>query len=103
MKKIWTKLALLAILVTGVSLGASAQIYVTVHPRPPVIIRTERPSPAHVWIDEEWEPRGGTYVYAGGHWAAPPHPGWAWAPGHWRRGPRGEYWVGGHWRKGRRY
>ena len=99
MKKYLSKLALLSVIALAVSFTASAQIYVRVRPTVPVIVRPAPPSPAHVWIDEEWEPRGGSYVYAGGHWASPPHAGWAWIPGHWKRGGRGEWWVKGHWRR----
>jgi hypothetical protein len=99
MKKYLSKLALLSVIALAVSFTASAQIYVKIRPSVPVIVRPAPPSPTHVWIDEEWEPRGGTYVYAGGHWASPPHPGWAWIPGHWKREGRGEWWVKGHWRR----
>jgi hypothetical protein len=99
MKKHLMRIAMFAAIVLAVSFYASAQIYVTVHPERPVIVRPVAPSPVHVWIDEEWEAREGRYVFVGGHWAEPPHPGWAWIPGHWKRGARGEWWVGGHWRR----
>jgi WXXGXW repeat (2 copies) len=100
MQKFLSRIAILSVIVMAVSFSASAQVYVRVRPVAPVIVRPVAPSPAHVWIDEEWEPRGGKYVYAGGHWAAPPHPGWMWVSGHWRRhGPEGEQWVRGHWRR----
>jgi len=99
MKNRLIKLALAFAFVLGGSWAASAQIYVTVHPAVPVVVRPAAPSPAHVWVGEEWEGRGGQYVFVGGHWAAPPHPGWYWVPGHWRRGPRGDWWVKGHWRR----
>jgi WXXGXW repeat (2 copies) len=69
--------------------------------RPPIphYVRVAPPSPRHVWIDEEWEPRGGTYVFVGGHWAMPPHPGWHWMPGHWDQRPRGQVWIPGRWRR----
>jgi hypothetical protein len=38
--------------------SASAQIYVKIRPVAPVIVQTPQPSPAHVWIDEDWEPYG---------------------------------------------
>jgi hypothetical protein len=99
MKKHLLKIAVLAAIVLAGSFSASAQIYVTVRPPVPVVVRPVAPSPAHIWIDEEWEERGGRYAYVGGHWAAPPHPGWIWIPGHWKREPRGEWWVKGHWRR----
>ncbi|HKC69568.1 MAG TPA: hypothetical protein VKG26_15130 [Bacteroidia bacterium] len=66
----------------------------------PVVVATPQPSPAHVWVDEEWEPSGGVYVYGGGHWVSPPHPGYRWEKGYWRRhGHDGEEWVHGRWVK----
>ena len=78
---------------------ASAQVYVSVRPVWHPVPRPVAPSPRHVWIDEEWEARGGTYVAVGGHWAEPPHSGWAWVPGHWAHERRGDWWVAGHWRR----
>jgi WXXGXW repeat (2 copies) len=98
MKKYLSRAVMLSVLVLAVSFTASAQIYVKIRPVAPVIVRSAPPSPRHVWIDEEWEPRGGQYVYVGGHWASPPHRGWIWVPGHWNREGRGEWWVKGHWR-----
>ena len=93
-------MAISTVIALAISFSASAQIYVKVRPVAPVVVRTAAPSAAHIWIGEEWEPRGGTYAYVGGHWAAPPHPGWIWVPGHWKRHDRrGEVWVRGHWRK----
>ena len=100
MKKKLVKLAFLAMLIIAagaVSNTASAQVYVTVRPAWHPIVRPVAPSVRHVWIDEEWEVRGGHYVAVGGYWALPPHPGWVWIPGHWAREARGEYWIRGHW------
>jgi hypothetical protein len=104
MNKHLNKMLLMAVLVIAATLGsafsASAQVYVSVRPVwHPIEHRPPAPSRAHVWIDEEWENRGGNYVAVGGHWAAPPHPGWAWIPGHWAHERRGEYWIAGHWRR----
>jgi hypothetical protein len=98
MKKHFSKIALLSVIIMAVSFSVSAQIYVTVRPHPPVVVRAVAPSPAHVWIDEDWEERGGQYAYVGGHWALPPHRGYIWFPGHWKaEGRRGERWVKGRW------
>ncbi|HEV3410906.1 MAG TPA: YXWGXW repeat-containing protein [Puia sp.] len=100
MKKKVVKLAFLLALVIGAASytnTASAQIYVSVRPVWRPVERPVAPSPRHVWIDEEWEARNGTYVAVGGHWAEPPHPGWVWIPGHWSHGDRGHYWHRGHW------
>lgn len=100
MQKHLSRVAILAFIALIVSFTASAQIYVRIRPVAPVVVRTAAPSPAHVWVGEEWEPRNGQYVYVGGHWAAPPRPGSVWVPGHWRRHDRnGEEWIRGHWRR----
>ena len=82
------------------SLSASAQIYVKIRPVFPVVMQTERPGPAHVWVGEEWNEVGGNYTYAGGYWSAPPHPGYRWYAGHWNHHRKyGEHWVRGEWRR----
>ena len=77
--------------------NAQAQIIVKVRPRHAVVVRTPAPSPRHVWVEEDWAPQDGTYVWHGGYWAEPPHPGWIWRPGHWRNRPGGYVWIPGHW------
>jgi hypothetical protein len=100
MQKSLSKIVAFTAIILAVSFSASAQIYVKVRPTYTVVARPPAPSPAHVWVDEEWTPRGGTYVYSGGYWAAPPHPGYFWVRGHWaRHGYDGERWVPGHWRR----
>jgi hypothetical protein len=100
MQKLLSRIALLSAVVLAFSFSASSQIYVRVRPVAPVIVRPAPPSPAHVWIGEEWEPRGGSYAYVGGHWAVPPRRGYVWVPGGWRRhGRDGEMWTRGHWRR----
>ncbi len=94
----------LFILAVALSCGAysnssyAQEVVVGVRPVVPHYERVAAPSPRHVWIDEEWEARDGRYVFVGGHWAEPPHPGWIWIPGHWRDSPRGHVWISGHWR-----
>jgi hypothetical protein len=99
MKKLLSAIFVFAFFTMGISLSAAAQIYVKIRPAPPVVVRTVAPSPRHVWVEEEWRPNGNGYVYAGGYWAEPPHPGWIWIRGHWKRHERGDYWVPGHWRR----
>ena len=91
-------LVMLAFALTSGAFAANAQIFVKVRPERPHYERVAAPSPRHVWIDEEWEPRNGAYVFVGGRWAEPPRPRAVWIPGHWRTAPRGEVWVPGHWR-----
>lgn len=92
---------MLLILIVALFTGAQvsmAQIYIRVRPERPHYERVVAPSPRHVWIEEEWEPRGGQYVFSGGRWAEPPRPRAVWVAGHWRQRPRGWVWVPGHWR-----
>ena len=89
---------ILVLALTSGAYGSNAQIYVNVRPVVPHFVRPVAPSPRHVWIGEEWEPRGGAYVFVGGHWAEPPHGGMVWVSGHWRHTPHGDAWIAGHWR-----
>jgi len=96
MKKAIIKVSVLIFILCAVAIGASAQIYVHVRPVAPVIVRSERPSEAHIWIGDEWEPKGNAYRYSGGRWATPPHHGYAWVPGRWdHHNPDGDYWRRG--------
>jgi hypothetical protein len=100
MKKTLVKLLFSGALFLSLSYSATAQIYVNVRPVVPVVVRTTQPSPAHVWIGEEWEPNGREYRYAGGRWDSPPHPGYRYNQGYWRHhGRDGEEWVHGEWRR----
>jgi len=93
------KLMLASAAVFCMSYGVSAQVYVKVRPVMPVVVQTTRPSPAHVWIGEEWNEDGNGYKYSGGHWEAPPHEGYRWYPGHWSHdNSHGDRWVKGSWR-----
>ena len=101
--KTWSRFLVLAILVlSGVVNAVAQEIIITERPVRPHYEHVAAPSPRHVWIEEEWEPRGGRYVFAGGHWTEPPRPEMVWVPGFWERGPRGEVWVRGHWEERRR-
>ena len=100
MKRYVVKLAFLVIILVAVgSMSASAQVYVTVRPEFHRVVRPAAPSRTHVWIDEDWEYRDGHYVEVGGHWAAPPHPGWVWVPGRWAHARRGYQLIPGRWRR----
>jgi YXWGXW repeat-containing protein len=96
MNIIKTSLAMLAL--TFAVYTSNAQIEVKIRPERPHYERPVAPSPRHVWIDEEWEPRNGAYVFVGGRWAEPPHRGEHWVPGHWKDTPHGTIWKPGHWR-----
>ena len=101
MKKRIIQFMLIFIIFLGVSLSVSAQIYVKIRPNVPVYVQSERPGPNHVWIGEEWNEEGGTYVHSGNHWATPPQAGYKWYPGHWNHNRRyGHQWIHGNWRHG---
>ncbi len=90
----------LAITMSSGIASASAQIYVNLRPSLPVYIRTEAPSPRHVWVGEEWRERDGRYEWNGGHWVEPPHEGDRYNQGYWRHSSRGDRWQEGHWGHG---
>ncbi|MBA3829175.1 MAG: YXWGXW repeat-containing protein [Taibaiella sp.] len=92
------KIFLMLALISCAAFQSHAQLIVNLRPARPVYVRTVAPSPRHVWVEEEWENRGGRYEWAGGHWVAPPREGARFVPGHWRRRPGGEVWIPGHWR-----
>ena len=98
MKKVNRVLLLLLVALFSGALATNAQIVVNIRPERPHYQRVVAPTPRHVWVEEEWEPRGGGYVWAGGHWVLPPRPHAVWIPGHWKRHPRGWVWIRGHWR-----
>ncbi|MBS1947913.1 MAG: hypothetical protein JST47_09115 [Bacteroidetes bacterium] len=85
------------------SLTVSAQVYVAVKPVAPKAVRPSKPSPAYVWIEEDWNAKGGHYESAGSRWVLPPHPGWVWVPGRWVHSHKGWAWMPGHWRRARKY
>lgn len=99
MKNKLIKFLSLSLLIGGISFSASSQVYVTIRPSAPVIVRPPQPSHTHVWISNEWEPEGKSYRYSGGHWAAPPHGGDVYYQGRWKHGKKGHVWVPGGWKK----
>ena len=98
MKSLKKCLVVLVIVMGCFSYTSQAQIYVKIRPEHPRYERPVAPSPRHVWIDEEWEPRGGVYVNTGGHWAEPPREHARWQAGAWHRDNHGYRWNAGHWR-----
>ncbi len=98
MKKLKRILLLVAMAIYFGIYTGSAQIFVAVRPTRPHYERVVAPSPRHIWIEEDWEPRDRGYVFVGGHWAEPPRANVRWIPGHWRQKPRGWVWIRGHWR-----
>ncbi|MFT4031064.1 MAG: hypothetical protein QM669_01465 [Siphonobacter sp.] len=98
--KTFVKIFLLysALMLTGFL--SEAQIVVRVRPtRPAVVVRRPAaPSPRHVWVEEDWVPRGRRYTWHGGYWVTPPRPRAVWVPGHWEGRRRGQVWIQGYWR-----
>lgn len=90
---------LVMVLVGAGTFSVSAQVYVTVRPEWHRVERRPAGPRGNVWIEEDWEYRGGRYVAVGGHWASPPHPGWVWVPGRWVHERRGWQWIPGRWRR----
>ncbi len=96
------KLLFVVVLIAGSqfisSQGSAQEIFVKVRPAEPVYVRPPKPRPEHIWVEGEWEWRGGRYVYVNGFWA-PPRPGFHYVRGFWRHTNRGEVWVHGGWRR----
>lgn len=98
------KLTKTLVLLLLLSLGGAksyAQFVVRIRPERPVRVINRRPPPPsrdHVWVEEDWVPQNGTYVWHGGYWAAPPRRGAFYVQGHWKDTRRGTMWIPGHWR-----
>lgn len=96
-----TKTLILMVALFMASTASYAQFVVKVRPvRPTTVVvrRPAAPSPRHVWVEEDWVPKGNTYVWHGGYYAAPPRNGARYVRGHWRNTRRGSVWVAGRWR-----
>lgn len=92
------RITLVTALLSAISISGYSQIYIRMRPERPKYVRVAAPTTRHVWIEDDWEPRGGQYVFVGGRWAEPPRPKAVWAAGHWAKRPRGWVWIPGHWR-----
>ncbi len=97
MKKNKKLLLALAIAMFCGTYSASAQIYVHVRPIARVVVRTEQPSPQHVWVREDWRENNGRYEDRGGRWVAPPAEGYKYHEGHWDHSRQGHRWHQGGW------
>src|SRR5918911_1331366 len=101
MKKIFVKVFLAVLLITGLTSTSNAQRFcITVRPAAPVVVRPAYRPAGSVWIagDYVWGGPGAGYVWHPGYWARPPRPRAIWIGGHWSRERRGYYWIPGHWR-----
>ncbi|MBW4890794.1 YXWGXW repeat-containing protein [Mucilaginibacter sp. HMF5004] len=100
MKKITKVFALAAALTLSATLASQAQIVVRVRPNRPHVVyhRPPAPSPRHVWVEEDWAPRGRGYAWHGGHWEAPPRERAVYVPGRWEKRGHGQVWIAATWR-----
>jgi hypothetical protein len=89
----------LAVTMSCGAYSASAQIYVHARLTPRVVVRSEPPSPRHVWVHEDWQENNGRYEDNGGHWAEPPAEGYRYHEGHWDHSRQGHRWHEGGWNK----
>ena len=97
MKKYVVKVCLIVVLGISTGYAANAQF---VRERPVFVfgVRPVAPGPRHVWVEGEWQWRGGRYVPIEGYWGIPPAYSHRWIPGHWNRRRAGWFWIPGHWR-----
>ena len=75
----------------------SGQPVVGAPPAPPPEVVVGSPGPAYAWVPGYWS-WSGSWVWVGGRWVLPPHPGGVWVSGHWVRYPHGYVWIRGYWR-----
>ncbi len=90
MKK-FTRILFLAGALSVFSVTASHAQQITIRARladPPRVAPPPRPSPNHAWVEGEWVPNGGTYMYKAGYWSAAPRPHARWVRGHGEIHPR---------------
>jgi hypothetical protein len=81
---------------------ATAQVVVRIGPPPPRPVEVV-PAPPRAHRDWVWTPGyhrwdGRRYVWVGGHYMRPPHPGAVWVAGDWRSESGGHVWHEGYWR-----
>jgi hypothetical protein len=93
------KLLFTAIIGTGLTLTASAEVYVRVAPPPPIIEhRIPPPGREYIWTPGYYRWDGRVYVWVPGVWVLPPHHRAHWVPAHWVHRRGGWVFVEGHWR-----
>ena len=98
---------LLAALLCGIPLAASAQVGVgigvnvggVVREAPPApMVETYGPQPVGpgwIWVGGHWARRHGRWIWINGRWDR--RVGYMWGPGHWDQSPNGWVWVEGQW------
>ncbi|HUB28772.1 MAG TPA: YXWGXW repeat-containing protein [Terracidiphilus sp.] len=94
------KIAMAALLAfTLLPTASFSQVVVRIGPPAPIVeTRPVRPHPGWVWQPgyHYWD--GNRYVWRGGVWVQPPHPGAVWVAHHWVHRHGGWVLVEGHWR-----
>ncbi len=60
-------------------------------------VRTERPSPNHIWQGGFWHHTGTDWNWNDGRWAARPHRHASWVAPRYQRTKGGTRYVPGHW------
>lgn len=93
--------AFLAVGLSLVPMGASAQQILTNIPPPAPIAETQPPAPstAHIWIGGYWTWGGTQYTWTPGHWEQPQQQGTAWEAPQWQQEGGRYRWRPGRWRR----
>ena len=97
MKKLFSALGFLFILLIFVSGCGPSYVVVGTRPQPPIYERPVAPGVGYVWIEGEWVTNGHGYVYRQGYWARPRERYHRYVPGHWQRRGHGWRWQSGYW------
>lgn len=99
MKNIFTKALFFFLLIFGISLSATSQIYVQIRPANVTVqARPIQPAPAYIWVGEDWQQEGSYYKYSGGHWESP-RAGYYRRAGYWKHDDHGHKWIPAGWVK----
>jgi WXXGXW repeat (2 copies) len=97
MKKLFSILVFLFIVLIFISGCGPSSLIVSTRPVAPVYARPAAPGVGYVWVQGEWVRSGHGYIYKQGYWAAPRARYHQYIPGHWQRRRHGWFWVPGHW------
>ena len=98
MKKHFLRLVMMMAIALSFSAVAEAQFSVKIRPTITIGNRPARPTPRHVWVNDEWKWNNGRYEHVDGYWATPERGRHGWVEGHWKHRRDGWVWVPGHWR-----
>ncbi len=87
----------ISVMLVTLSYSCSSGHYVSERPQEVIVNRPGPPGTGYMWVDGDYNWRGGRYVYQPGYWARP-HGSRTWRTGSWVQGPHGYYWRRGGWR-----